>query len=351
MFTLTELSGHRPPQLWSFLQSSGFGRFIQAGVVLVTVALFFPVSVQAYMLHVTDDTYLQLNHLNKTNGGKGIVAVAAVGGSRDRHGFLKFDLSSLPPGTSGDDVDWAILRLGVTEVRRQGTMNLHQVLDAWDEETLAVSTYPPIDGSLPPVEIITAHADSYIAVDITDVVNGWLADPAENHGLALLPVDVSTDLESKESTATGHAPEIEVALVGEGPQGPEGPAGPEGPQGLQGEQGPRGEQGPIGPEGPVGPEGPPGTQGISGLEVISLEERQTLPPNMPHLMSVECPSGKRVLGGGCWERNPRLNLVESRPVPSEPPFRQRWSCRSVNLSPAIAELSILTAYASCATVP
>lgn len=57
--------------------------------------------------------------------------------------------------------------------------------------------------------------------------------------------------------------------------------GPAGPQGLQGEP---------------GPAGPPGPSGVSGYEIVSHKE--ILAPGTFASVHVECPTGKKVLGGG-----------------------------------------------------
>jgi hypothetical protein len=67
-------------------------------------------------------------------------------------------------------------------------------------------------------------------------------------------------------------------------QGPPGPAGPAGPQGPQGDVG------------PAGPAGPPGPSGVSGYEIVTHQE--FLAPGAFANVHVECPTGKKVLGGG-----------------------------------------------------
>jgi collagen triple helix repeat protein len=85
-----------------------------------------------------------------------------------------------------------------------------------------------------------------------------------------------------------------------GPQGPPGPKGDkgdpglQGPQGLQGLQGPQGDKGDTGDTGPAGPQGP---SGVSGYQVVEGTVN-SLDPFEGFSMTVACPAGKRVLGGG-----------------------------------------------------
>jgi hypothetical protein len=70
-------------------------------------------------------------------------------------------------------------------------------------------------------------------------------------------------------------------------------------QGVQGPAGPQGEQGPAGP---AGPQGPAGASGVSGWELVRIDF--FVPPGAGDLpgtaqdVTVSCPSGKKVLGGG-----------------------------------------------------
>src|SRR5438309_7420230 len=57
-------------------------------------------------------------------------------------------------------------------------------------------------------------ASKYVQVDITSLVQDWLAGGHANNGLALKPnaTTISVTFEGKESTTTSHAPELDVVL-------------------------------------------------------------------------------------------------------------------------------------------
>ena len=113
-------------------------------------------------------------------------------------------------------------------------------------------------------------------------------------------------------------------------QGPAGPAGRVGPQGLKGDtgapgvpgpKGDRGEQGPVGATGPVGPaglqgpQGPAGPRGVSGWEYRTAE-MLVLPDNYAG-RQVDCPAGKKALGGGVSAGVPfATRVVELAPAGS-----------------------------------
>lgn len=97
-----------------------------------------------------------------------------------------------------------------------------------------------------------------------------------------------------------------------GPRGPTGPVGPPGPQGPLGPAGPQGPDGPVGPEGPRGPEGPQGPEGsqgpagedgVSGYEVVSRTYFASFSSEEAKTYTIDCPAGKRVLGGGVVEND------------------------------------------------
>lgn len=115
------------------------------------------------------------------------------------------------------------------------------------------------------------------------------------------------------------------------------------------QQGPTGPTGPQGPQGPRGNEGPQGPAGVSGWEIVSQEFG--LEPETQFIeLSVSCPSGKKVLGGGfnspgytlndhvtVPESNPRLDgsgwevTVDNDTVAPDPlPFHVYAICASVS---------------------
>jgi hypothetical protein len=102
-----------------------------------------------------------------------------------------------------------------------------------------------------------------------------------------------------------------------GQTGPEGMQGPQGLQGSQGDAGAQGDQGPeglqgvpgeVGPPGPpgatgapgargaAGPAGPRGPSGLGGYEIVS--NRVGVELGSSNHVLVNCPAGKRVIGGG-----------------------------------------------------
>jgi len=94
-----------------------------------------------------------------------------------------------------------------------------------------------------------------------------------------------------------------------------GPAGPQGPKGATGPAGPKGATGPAGRKGATGPTGPAGRQGpsgISGLEYVT--NGRDLAPKVLGYDSVDCPGGKKALGGGVSVNNNNAHIINSAPA-------------------------------------
>lgn len=114
-------------------------------------------------------------------------------------------------------------------------------------------------------------------------------------------------------TCNGNRTALDWNAVGQqGPQGDPGPVGPQGPAGPAGPAGPQGAPGPAGPVGPAGPQGPQGVPGVSGYQVVSIinDNQSNFEP-----LSVSCPAGKVVLGGGAEALGVNSILNRTSPLP------------------------------------
>ena len=78
------------------------------------------------------------------------------------------------------------------------------------------------------------QAGAFVALDVTALVQGWIANPASNNGLALSAGTAFVQFDSKENDQTSHAATLDVELVDAGPAGATGAAGVAGPQGIAG---------------------------------------------------------------------------------------------------------------------
>ena len=110
-----------------------------------------------------------------------------------------------------------------------------------------------------------AAASTFVTVDATAAVQGWITTPGSNNGFLLIAnAGASVQFDSKENLNTSHPAMLTVVLAGAGTIGPTGPtgaastvAGPTGPTGVTGAAstvaGPAGATGVTGPGGSTGP--------------------------------------------------------------------------------------------------
>jgi hypothetical protein len=201
--------------------------------------------------------------------------------------LLQFDLSMLPSGTTSAQVSRAVLRLYANRVTTPGAISLAPVTAAWSEYSVTFANQPTAGSAA--ASFTVSQPQSFIAVDVTALVQGWISNPTTNNGLQLTAATAAVQFDSKENDETAHAATLDVELVDAGPAGPAGATGAAGPSGSNGLQGPIGLTGPAGPvgaagsagvagsagpqgvlgatgaTGPAGPQGPAGTPGVAGM--------------------------------------------------------------------------------------
>jgi hypothetical protein len=159
------------------------------------------------------------------------------------------------------------------------------------------------------------------------------------------------DVKNRSLGTSKLSPTAVSSLIGQrGPAGPQGPQGdrgvpgPAGPTGALGPKGDKGEPGPVGPTGASGPAGPPGPSGISGWEQRISSQGVDVAPDYGGYAKVNCPDGKRVVGGGLGRRGGFWTYItESWPINDG----TGWGVTVWNDSPNVATIY---AWAICASV-
>lgn len=217
-----------------------------------SLALQFPVSA---------DT----SNVTGSGGPRGSVAVMAVGANQKT--YLQFDLASLPPGTTGQDVANATMRFFLRKVTSTGAVSVLQVAAPWEEKTLNGKNAPALGPVQDTINIAPGMMKTFASANVTALVQSWVDAPQNNFGVAITssgPNAFSISIDSKESPVSHYAV-LDIDLVTGGLQGPVGAVGPAGPAG---EAGPAGPVGPAGATGPAGPQGNPGNIGPMGIPGI-----------------------------------------------------------------------------------
>lgn len=224
--------------------------------LLAAVPLLSAPRAAAQSATVTDDAFLSTNSTTQQTNGSGHGIFLIVGGSSatTQSGsvgmtktFLKFQLqSSLPPAAAAN-VAKATLKLYLSPgTNPTGAIDIYAVTSSWTESTLNPSSPPTLAATPFATGINLGGANSFLVVDVTQLVQEWLTGPANgglaNDGIAIVAHSSTAFVvfDSKENAITSHEPRLEIVLVDSGQQGSAGPQGPQGPAGAQGAAGPPG---------------------------------------------------------------------------------------------------------------
>jgi hypothetical protein len=131
--------------------------------------------------------------------------------------YIRFNLASIPGGYTSADITQATLKLYVSTVPTAGSFNVDYVNGAWVESTITSSLAPALGTTIAAsVPLVAADKNQFILIDVTSAVQAWLSGTS-NDGIALVgnsPFDATFD--SKESTSTSHAPELDIVFASGG---------------------------------------------------------------------------------------------------------------------------------------
>jgi hypothetical protein len=169
---------------------------------------------------LTDDAYTYSGSKTMKYGTQTILSVRGLaGGAPLKRSFLKFDLSTLPGGTTGGDVQKATLKLFVRNLATAGSFDVFRVAADWNETTITHQVAPPFGGVVAS-SVAVDDENIFVTVDLTTLMRDWLNGTVQNYGIAILPniEGITVDFDSKENTTTSHEARLEIVLLGR-PQG------------------------------------------------------------------------------------------------------------------------------------
>ena len=192
-------------------------------VALACIALSLVAITSAAQAPPSADTYVTSAMPTANFGSSPILAV-----QQGTTSYVKLDLGALPANAS---VVKATLRLYVDAVAAPGSFHVFQVNSSWSEPGATYNSAPPLGASVTgdhPVGVTATSVNQFVLVDITPLVQGWLNGSIPNNGLALASTGSggSFSFDSKESTGTGHHPELDVVLGSSTPLAVSGLRGP-----------------------------------------------------------------------------------------------------------------------------
>lgn len=142
-------------------------------------------------------------------GGSSLMSV-----STSVKAIMQFDLSALPSGVQASDIEKATLVFYVSSLSRAGKLTVSQITTPWTESALSYNTNLLFSGD-PLLTPVIANSSSFISVDITPLVSGWVDDPLTNNGLILTPApSYNTGLGIATKESSGRSAYIDVVLKG-----------------------------------------------------------------------------------------------------------------------------------------
>ena len=189
--------------------SNSFVRFSRPAAVLML--LLFMATVTYAQITPSDDAYIN-SAAPTTNYG---AATTLNLSSAADPGFIRFDLTAVPAGYTGASIAKATLKLYVNSVTTAGSFNVDLVNGTWIEKTIDHSNEPAIGPTVAAsVPLTAASKGTFVEIDVTSAMVGWLNGSQANDGIALVansPLVATFD--SKENTGASHAPEIDIVYA------------------------------------------------------------------------------------------------------------------------------------------
>src|SRR5580658_610350 len=229
-------------------------RFAIAALALAPIAGF------AQTLAPSQDAYYVPG-----NGSNFGTATTITVGSSGSIGLVQFDLTQLPAGVTAAQIQKATLTLFLDHVNSAGTINIDTVSSSTPWGELTVTGNSGISaGNAVATSVPVATAATFMAVDATSAVQGWITTPSSNNGFMIQAnTGTSVQFDSKENTTTSHPATLTIVLVSVGPTGATGGSGTNGSNGAAGATGVTGPTGVAGSTGVAGPAGVAGPTGVT----------------------------------------------------------------------------------------
>ncbi len=229
----------------------------------VRLAIWLSVVLCARGMYAADMPLTSDAHVNSAHASTNYGSLSNLYVGNGNTAFLQFDLSALPTGTLSTQISRATLTVFVNRVNAAGTVSVSPVTSAWGEYSVTSANAPTTGAAVGTFGAL--FPGQFVAVDVTALVQAWVANSATNNGLALTSSAANLLLDSKENDETGHVARLDVTLVSQGATGATGATGAPGVQGAVGPAGATGAPGIQGVAGPIGATGAQGIQGVVGL--------------------------------------------------------------------------------------
>src|SRR5580704_19759246 len=147
-------------------------RIVLLGVKLAALSV---VALPAFAVEATLEADAHVSSA-RSAVNSGAISNLDVGGGYTA--LLQFDLSTLPAGTTAAQVSRATLRLYCNRMDTSGLVSVQPVGGAWGEYSVTYATLPSLGAAVQVISV--SQVGAYVAVDVTALVQGWIAAAATN---------------------------------------------------------------------------------------------------------------------------------------------------------------------------
>ena len=151
--------------------------------------------------HATDSTVVGDAHVNSAHATTNYGGLSNLYVNSSGTALIRFDLSSLPAGTTGSQIGKATLKLYVNRINTSGVLSVHPITSGWSESTVTYATIPTLGAAV--ASFTPAQAQQFMVIDITSLVQGWIGAPASNFGVALSSASGDVVFDAKERIGNG----------------------------------------------------------------------------------------------------------------------------------------------------
>ena len=170
---------------------------------------------------ITQDTHVDSLNMTTVMGARSEMLVD--GGNQRSTVLIRADLSAIPTTatvTAAELHIWTSDNIG-------GGSTVYQVLEAWDEASAhwtrrvnganwsAAGASPPSRGTTPHGSISVAAFFTEYTVALTPaLVGGWVTNPAQNYGAAIVTTSTSgTEFRTRNDSTAGRRPYLRITYV------------------------------------------------------------------------------------------------------------------------------------------
>jgi hypothetical protein len=163
----------------------------------------------------SDDAFIRASSPTSNFGDLPDIDVRSDDGA-NRRGFVRFDLSSIPPGSS---VTNATLYIYESDSKQDQVTYIYKVTSAWDENSVTwispwINPGGDFDNSRAYVSFFPIQKNCTLTIDLTDLVQEWI-NGSPNYGFLLYSTGPNHILRysSKENSTVAEHPKLQVTYI------------------------------------------------------------------------------------------------------------------------------------------